>query len=120
MLGGDLIPAQQFSKGANMQKYRVRIFTRNAFLVFRGKKLRTPVECKNVFEHELPVLKLQIVKDALKHEIMSEADVEEKLSEPLVIEKRDKDVKVEELYDPGVESNSIMDKLISEEKANEA
>lgn len=102
-----------------MQKYRVRIFTRNAFFVFRGKKLRTPVECRNVFEHELPVIKTQIVKDALKFEIVNEADVAEKVKEPLVIEKRDRDVKVEELYDPDTEPNSIMDKLIAEEKANE-
>ena len=102
-----------------MQKYRVKIFTRNAFFVFRGKKIRTPVECRNVFEHELPVIKSQIVKGAFKFEIINEADVEEKVREPLVIEKRDKDVKVEELYDPDVEHNSIMDKLIAEEKANE-
>ncbi len=96
--------------------YRVKIFNANCFLVFRGKRLRTPVECHNVFESELDVLKLQILKDALKYEIVEEKNVVEKHVEPLVIEKRDTDVKVEELYDPTVDSNSIMDQLIAEEK----
>ena len=103
----------------NVVTYRVKVLTKNAFLIFRGKKLRTPVECHKVFERELPVLKTQMIKDALKFEILRECDVEEKMIEPLVIEKRDKDVKVEELYDPDNEPNSIMDKLIEEEKAEE-
>jgi len=102
----------------NVVTYRVRVFSKNAFIIFRSKKLRTPVECHNVHEHELDVLKLQMTKDALKFQIIREADVLEKVIEPLIIEKRDKDVKVEELYDPELESNSTMDKLIAEEKAN--
>lgn len=105
----------------NIVTYRVKVSSRNAILIFRGKKLRTPVECHNVFEHELPVLETQMAKDALQYEIVKESDiVEEKKVEPLVIEKRDDDVKVEELYDPEEEPNSLMDQLIAEEKkANE-
>jgi len=102
----------------NVVTYRVRVFSKHGFIVFRSKKLRTPVECHNVHEHELDVLKLQMTRDALKFEIIKEADVLEPVKEPLIIEKRDKDVKIEELYDPGVEANSIMDKLIADEKAN--
>jgi len=98
--------------------YRVKVFTPNSFLIFRGKKLRTPVECHNVFEKELDVLKLQIHRDSLKYEIVREIDIEEEYIEPLVVEKRDKDVKVEELYDPDNDSNSIMDQLIAEEKVS--
>lgn len=102
----------------NVVTYRVRVFSKSAKIVFRGKQLRTPVECHKVHEHELDVLKLQMAKDDLKYQIIKESDVLEKVNEPLIVEKRDKDVKVEELYDPEVEPNSIMDKLISEEKAN--
>lgn len=96
--------------------YRVKISTRNAFLIFRGKKIRTPVECNNVYEHELPLLKTQIIKNSLEHEIIKEIDIVENKPEPLVIEKRDDEVKVEELYIPEVEPNNLMDKLIAEEK----
>lgn len=102
----------------NIVTYRVRVFTPNCFLIFRGKKLRTPVECHNVFEKELDLLKSQIKKDALKYEIIKEVDVEEKDVKPVVIRKRDRDIKVEELYDPDIDSNSIMDQLIAEEKAS--
>ena len=102
-----------------MERYRVKVSGTNAFIIFRGKKLRTPVECHNVNENELRLLKAQFHKDALKHEIIKEVDVEEITVEPLVIEKHDVDVKVEELYDPDVEHNSIMDRLIAEEKATE-
>lgn len=102
----------------NIVTYRVRVFTPNCFLIFRGKRLRTPVECHDVFEKELDFLKLQIKKDALKYEIIREVDVKEKDVKPLVIEKRDKDIKVEELYNPDTDSNSIMDQLIEEEKAS--
>jgi len=102
----------------NVVTYRIKIFTPNCFLIFRGKKIRTPVECRNVFENELDVLKMQILKDSLKYKIVMESDVEKKDVEPLVLEKRDIDVKVEELYDPELDSNSIMDQLLAEEKAN--
>jgi len=102
----------------NVVTYRVKVLSKNATIVFRNKKLRTPVECHNVFEHEIDVLKTQMIKDALKYEILREDEVEEKVVEPLVIEKRDSDVKIEELYDPENEPNSIMDRLIAEEKAN--
>ena len=100
----------------NTLTYRVKVFTPNCFLVFRSKRLRTPVECHNVFESELEVLKTQIHRHALKYEIIKESDVDKKDVEPLVLEKRDIDVKVEELYDPEVDSNSIMDTLIAEDK----
>ena len=103
----------------NIVTYRVKVFTPNCFLVFRGKRVRTPVECHNVFEKELPVLKAQIKKDALKYEIVEETDVEEPDIKVLVIEKRDIDVKIEELYDVDPNSDSIMDQLIAEEKASE-
>jgi hypothetical protein len=93
----------------------------NCFLIFRGKKLRTPVECHGVSEKELLLLKAQIKRGSLKHEIIKEKDVEEKDVKYLVIEKiekRDEDIKVEELYDPDLNSNSIMDQLIAEEKVS--
>jgi hypothetical protein len=102
----------------NIVTYRVKVFTPNCFLIFRGKKLRTPVECHDVFEKELDVLKAQMKKDSLKYEIIREVDVKEKDVKPLVIEKRDIDIKVEELYNPDIDSNSIMDQLIAEEKAS--
>ena len=89
----------------NVVTYRVRVFSKGAFIVFRSKRLRAPVECHNVHEHELDVLKLQMAKGDLKYQIVREADVLEKVTEPLIIEKRDKDVKVEELYDPELEPN---------------
>jgi len=121
---GTKVSAQHLivNEGAKMENdltYRVKVFTPNSFLIFRGKKLRTPVECRNVFEKELPVLKLQIKRDSLKYEIIREVDITEEDVEALVVEKRDKDVKVEELYDPDVDSNSIMDRLIAEEKVSE-
>jgi hypothetical protein len=103
----------------NIVTYRVKVFTPNCFLIFRGKKLRTPVECHDVFEKELDVLKAQMKKDSLKYEIIREVDVKEKDVKPLVIEKRDIDIKVEELYNPDIDSNSIMGQLIAEEKASE-
>lgn len=107
-------------EGANMQNnvtYRVTVSSRNAFLNFRGKRLRTPVTCNGVYEHELPVLKAQFIKDGLQYDITNESDVIETPVEPLVIEKRDDDVKVEELYVPEEDtSNSLMDKLIQEEQ----
>ena len=100
----------------NDATYRVKVFTPNCFLIFRGKKLRSPVECRGVFEKELDVLKLQMQKGSFKYEIVNEADVIEKYIKPLVVEKDDLDIKVEELYDPDVESDSIIDRLIAEEK----
>ena len=102
----------------NALTYRVKVSTPNSFLVFRSKRLRTPVEFHNVFESELEVLKTQIHRHSLKCSIVKESDVEKKDVEPLVLEKRDVDVKVEELYDPEIDSNSIMDKLIEEDKAS--
>ena len=101
----------------NAVTYRVRIFTPNCFLIFRGKKIRTPTECHNVFETELDVLKMQILKDSLKYQIVREEDAKKDFK-PTLLEKRSIEVKVEELYDPNLDSDSIMDKLISEEKAN--
>lgn len=102
-----------------MEKYRVKVTSTSATIIFRGKKLRTPVICHNVNESELNLLKSQFHRDALKHEIIKESEVEEPVVEPFVIEKRDSEVKIEELYDPDEEHNSIMDRLIAEEKANE-
>ena len=105
----------------NTETYRVKVSTPNCFLIFRGKKLRTPVECHGVFEKELLLLKAQIKRGSLKHEIIKEKDVEEKNVKYLVIEKiekRDEDIKVEELYDPNLNSDSIMDQLIAEEKVS--
>ncbi len=109
-----------FNEGAKMENdttYRVKVFTPNCFLIFRGKKLRTPVECRGVFEKELDVLKLQMLKGSFKYEIINEVDVIETYIKPLVVEKNDQDIKVEELYNPDVvESDSIIDRLIAEEK----
>jgi len=101
----------------NVLTYRVKVFTKNAFIIFRGKRIRTPVDCYGVFDHELPLLKLQMSKDALKFSITKESVIKETIIEPLVIEKCDEDVKIEELYDPDIENNSIMDRLLSDEKA---
>lgn len=96
--------------------YRVKVSTPNCFLIFRGKKLRTPVECCGVFEKELPVLKLQMKKGGFKYEIVNESDIIEKYIKPLVLDKNDQDIKVEELYNSKDDYNSIIDQLIAEEK----
>jgi hypothetical protein len=97
--------------------YRVKILTPNTFIIHRGKKLRTPVECRNVCEKDLVNLKSQILRGSLKHTIQKENDDKDVIvMNPLVVEKNDGDIKVEELYDPENEPNSIMDRLISEEK----
>jgi hypothetical protein len=108
----------------NLVTYRVKVFTRNAILIFRGKKIRTPVECHNVHERELPVLKTQMLQNSLKFEVTPENEINEVRAEPLVVEKREEEVKVEELYIPEVEElyipeeepNNLMDQLIAEEK----
>lgn len=99
--------------------YRVKILSPNSKIIFRNKVLRTPVECRNVYEKELSFLTLQIKRNALKYEIVNEADLEKEEIKPVIIEKRDKDIQVEELYDSEAEFNSIMDRLIAEEKADE-
>ena len=100
----------------NVVTYRVKVLTRNAVLIFRGKKLRTPVECHNVHERELDVLKMQMLQQSLKHEIIRESEIEEVPVEPLVLEKRSEEVQVEELYDPEEEPSNLMDQLLAEEK----
>jgi len=100
-------------------KYRVKILSPNSKIIFRNKVLRTPVECRNVYEKELSFLKLQIKRNALKFEIINEAELEKEEVKPVIIEKRDKDIQVEELYDSDTEFNSIMERLIAEEKADE-
>ena len=102
-----------------MEKYKVKIVSPNAKIVFRGKVLRTPVTCLGVYESELSVLRSQIRRHALKAEIINEAELNEEDIKPFVIEKRDKDIQIEELYDPDNEPNSIMDRLIAEEKAKD-
>jgi hypothetical protein len=100
-----------------MKLYRVKILTPNTFIIHRGKKLRTPVECRNVCEKDLITIKSQILRGSLKHTIQNENDDKDMtIMNPIVAEKNDGDIKVEELYDPENEPNSIMDRLISEEK----
>lgn len=99
--------------------YRVKILSPNSKIIFRNKVLRTPVECRNVYEKELPFLKLQIKRNALKSEIVNESELEKEEIKPVIVEKRDKDIQVEELYDSETEFNSIMERLIAEEKAGE-
>ncbi len=101
----------------NPVTYRVRIYTPNCFFIFRGKKIRTPVVCNNVFEHELDVIKMQMLKDSLKYDIVKESEIEVENYKPLTHKKAD--IKIEELYDPDLDSDSIMDQLIAEEKADE-
>ena len=102
-----------------MEKYRVKIISPNAKVIFRGKVLRTPVTCKGVYDSELTLLKGQIRRHSLKAEIVNEAEVKEEEIKPLIVEKHDKDIKIEELYDPENEPNSIMDRLIAEEKVKD-
>jgi len=103
----------------NAVTYRVKVLTRNAFLIFRGKKLRTPVICHKVYERELDIIKTQMIKDGLEYEIIEENKIapEEIPVEPLVIEKQDEDVKVEELYiEEEDKPNTLMEKLLAEEQ----
>lgn len=125
--------------------YKVKIISPNAKIIFRGKLLRTPVVCKNVYEKEMPFMKLQIHKSSLKYEITNSDDedykdtninvsiAEKHVSEPKVFEaikpevivkaedvkiekKSNEEIEIEEFYDPSVEQNSLIDRLIEAEK----
>jgi len=103
--------------------YTVRVLTGNAKVFFRHKKLRTPVILNGVFEKELNVIKTQLKKENLKYTIDSEPSFEEnfvyKEQTPIEEDSLNEEVKIEELYDSEEEPNSIMDRLLKEEKENE-
>ncbi len=97
--------------------YRVKIYTPNCFFIFREKKIRTPVVCHNVFGHELDLIRMQLHRGSLEYDIVKESEIEHEKSTPITHKKTD--IKIEELYDPKLDSDSIMGRLIAEEKADE-
>lgn len=59
--------------------YRVNVLSPNSTIIFRGKVLRTPVVCHNVYDKEIDFLKLQMQRNSLRYEIIDE-DTEESIN----------------------------------------
>lgn len=105
-----------------MERYRVKISTPGAKIVFRSKVARTPVEFKNVTDAELEVIKGFGRKNLLKYNVQLESQAKKQEENAMkVLEKpledfTDKEVKIEELK---MEPLSILDKLIESEEKDE-
>jgi len=97
-----------------MQTYTVEISSGNSKIFFRGRNLRTPVKCQGVFEQELASLKSQINANALASTIKKED--EDIKSQVNIVNKKDSDILVEDLYDSSKLGDSILDNLLKEEK----
>jgi len=87
-----------------METYKVKILTPGHFIVFRGKRFRSPVTISNVYKRELEFVNAQIRMHSLKFEI--EAEV--KLNPDVYIEElkefsNDIDVSTEEFLNQSVD-----------------
>lgn len=92
-----------------MKLHKIKITTPGHFIVFNGKRARTPVLFTNVKDEDLLLLKNQIRQQNLKYVLDDEIEnnVDKKLSE--------KKVNVEELYSGDEGSKSILKKLLEVE-----
>ena len=101
----------------NTASYIVKVSTPGHVVFYKGRKVRTPVVFKNVFEHELTLLEAHLNRLSLKYTIDNIKEDEETTPD-VTVKKTSKndDVIIEELYplDDKKEPESIMDKLISE------
>lgn len=98
-----------------MEKYNIRVLTHNSIIIHRNKKVRTPAEFLNLTEADFNLLVSQIRANSLNYEVFDEKKITLKSKKPFVI-KDNKEVRVEELYDPKKEPNTIMEKLIADNK----
>ena len=88
-----------------MKLHKIRITTPGHFVLFAGKKLRTPVIFEKVSEENLLLLKSQIRQQNLKYILDDE--------ESYVNEKQKEQVaRVEELYSSDQEEKSVLRKLL--------
>lgn len=89
-----------------MKLHTVKILTAGHFIIFGGKKVRTPVLFKNVKDEDLLLLKNQIRQQNLTYILddVQENNVDKKLGE--------KKINIEELYPGDGENKSILKKLL--------
>jgi len=89
-----------------MDVHKIKITTPGHFIIFTGKKIRTPVVFDKVSEPDLLLLKNQIRQQNLKY-ILDDLD-------PVVDPKlKDKTTNIEELYTSDSDGNkSILKKLL--------
>jgi vacuolar-type H+-ATPase subunit I/STV1 len=89
-----------------MKLHKVKITTPGHFIIFNGKKTRTPVLFKNVKEEDLLLLKNQIRQQNLKYYLDDDIETpqEQKLSQ--------KKVNIEELYNENDSNKSTLKKLL--------
>jgi len=92
-----------------MKMHKLKITTPGHFIVFNGKKLRTPIVFEEITEDDLLFLKSQIRQQNLKYSL---DDEEPQLTQKL----KEKSTSVEELYskEDGNEK-SILSKLLEVE-----
>jgi hypothetical protein len=91
-----------------MKMHKLKITTPGHFLVFNGKKLRTPIVFEKITEDDLLFLKSQIRQQNLKYTL---DDEEPKLTQKL----KEKTTSVEELYSKDSSEKSILGKLLEME-----
>jgi len=99
--------------------YRVNVTSPGLTIFFRNRSCRTPVVFETVYKHEIDVLRLQLKQKSMKYNIDKNSTGEAVLNDNLFDEvvKENGEVKVEELYlKEGKEPDSILDKLIAEDK----
>lgn len=96
------------------KRYNINITTPGRVVVFRGKPCRTPVKFENVTETELNLLKTIIHKENSKAQIteFKSENLNYDRIEDIDIEIKDKEVKIEELFDKPKEKKSTLDALL--------
>lgn len=88
-----------------MKLHKIKITTPGHFIIFAGKKIRTPVLFEKVTEPDLLLLKNQIRQQNLKY-ILDDA---EPVSETKL---KEKSTNIEELYSSSEDNKSILKKLL--------
>lgn len=101
-----------------METYRVKFITLGHMLIFRNKRVRTPVTFDHVKEEELSLLKSQALSSMLHYEIKKESEMikNDAVIEELELNNEDiEDIEIEELLSEN-EPSTILEKLLYENK----
>lgn len=109
------MPIPYFTKGNKMKTNIVTVSTPGHILVFRGKRIRTPVRFEKVTKEELALLENQCRRSLLKYEIYKEIPEEKKEridEEEIYVEETVPDESDELLSEEG--KGSILDRLASD------
>lgn len=101
-----------------METYKVKILTPGHFIVFRGRRTRSPVTFFNVYKKELDFLEMQVRRSLLKWQVELDLKLNktvpiQELKEPEINE----DLSTEEFLNSKSEGDfSILESLLSEDK----